>query len=125
MERQKGSHLRGIPALRRTARVWSALSVALIVAFIVGEWSLPSEPTEWMGFAFFPFGISVGMLLAWRHESIGGLLTLGSLAAFYLFHLVTTRAFPSGIAWVVFAAPGFLFVLASLLSRGSSRSSTL
>jgi hypothetical protein len=116
MERVNGSHTHAVSALRWTAKAWSAASVALILAFIVGERSLPSQATEWAGFVFFPVGISVGMLLAWRHEAAGGFLTLGSLVAFYLFTLSTSHALPRGIAWVVFAAPGFLFVLAWLLS---------
>jgi hypothetical protein len=52
-------------ALRWTARIWSALSVVVLLAFIVGEGINPSGPNEWLGLLFFPFGISVGMILAW------------------------------------------------------------
>jgi hypothetical protein len=89
----------------------------LVLAFIVGERSLPSGPKEWLGFLFFPFGICVGMILAWKKESLGGLITVGSLLASYVVHFATTGRLLKGWAWLAFAAPGFLFLLSSQLSR--------
>jgi hypothetical protein len=91
----------------------------LILAFIVGEGSHPSGLNEWLGFLFFPVGISAGMIFAWWKESPGGSITVGSLLAFYVVHLTTAGTFPKGWAWLVFAAPGFLFLLSSHLSRRS------
>lgn len=116
MERS-GHHRDVVPALRWTARIWSVASILLVLAFIVGERSLPSTPDEWLGFLFFPFGISLGMLLAWWNERVGGLVTVGSLGVFYVIRFMTAGAFPAGWAWLVFAAPGFLFVLAWLVSK--------
>jgi len=105
--------------LRWIARIWSAATIALVLAFIVGERSLPSGPREWLGFLFFPFGICVGMILAWKKESLGGLITVGSLLASYVVHFATTGRLLKGWAWLAFAAPGFLFLLSSQLSRRS------
>ncbi len=91
--------------------------MALLLGFIVGEGVSPSRPSEWLGFLLFPVGISVGMILAWRNESLGGGITVGCLVAFYAVHLMTAAAFPRGWAWPVFAGPGFLFLLLSRLSR--------
>jgi hypothetical protein len=110
-------HRRWVVALRWTARVWSAASVALVLGFIVGEGFNPSGLNEWLGILFFPVGISVGMILAWWKAGLGGSITVGSLLAFYLVHLATAGTFPKGWAWVVFAAPGFLFLLSSHFSR--------
>jgi len=107
-------------ALRWTARIWSLASVGLVVAFIVGEGLSPSGPAEWLGFLFFPFGICAGMLLAWRREGLGGTITIASLAAFYVVRLATEGVFPEGWAWLAFAAPGYLFMLAWFLSRRRS-----
>jgi hypothetical protein len=104
-------------ALRWTARIWSAISVALVLAFIVGEGINPSGSNEWFGFLFFPLGISVGMILAWWREGLGGSITVGSLLAFYVVHLMTAGTLPKGWAWLAFAAPGFLFLLSSYVSR--------
>jgi hypothetical protein len=117
MEVQTNGHQRLVSALRWTARVWSVASVGLVLAFIVGEGSHPSRPNEWLGFLLFPVGISVGMILAWWKEGLGGSMTVGSLLAFYAVHLTTVGTFPHGWAWLTFAAPGFLFLLSSQLSR--------
>jgi hypothetical protein len=104
-------------ALRWTARVWSAASVAMVLGFIVGEGFNPSGLNEWLGVLCFPIGISIGMILAWWKEALGGSITVGSLLAFYVVHFVTAGTLPRGWAWLMFAAPGFLFLLSSLVTR--------
>jgi hypothetical protein len=110
-------HRRWLLALRWTARVWSFASVAVLLAFIVGEGFNPSGLNQWLGVLLFPIGISLGMILAWWKEGLGGSITVGSLLAFYALHLATAGTFPKGWAWLVFAAPGFLFLLSSRISR--------
>lgn len=117
MEGRTDRHQRWVLALRWTARVWSVASVGLVLAFIVGEGFNPSGPNEWLGVLFFPVGISVGMILAWWKEGLGGSITVGSLLAFYVVHLTTAGTLPKGWAWLAFAAPGFLFLLLSHASR--------
>jgi uncharacterized membrane protein len=100
-----------------TARAWAAASILLILAFFVGEGFHPSQirPREWLGLVFFPVGISIGMLLSWRREALGGAITVASLGVFYVIHRATAGTFPRGLAFLVFAAPGFLFLLSSYL----------
>lgn len=124
MKNRIDGHGRLAAALRCTARVWSVASVALVVAFIVGERSNPSGTDEWLGFLFFPLGICAGMVLAWWREGAGGIVTVASLGVFYLFRFGTTGSFPEGWAWLTFAAPGFLFLLTWFLSRKASHSAT-
>jgi hypothetical protein len=123
LEGSVATRRRGARTLRWTARVWSVASVALLLAFIVGERSHPTGASEWLEFLFFPVGISVGMILAWWKEALGGSITVGSLLAFYAAQLTIAGTFPKGWAWLAFAAPGFLFLVASHVSRKpSSRS---
>ena len=105
--------------VRWIGRIWSIGSIGLVFAFIVGEGIDINEfkPAEWLGFLFFPVGVCVGMIVAWWKERWGGSITVGSLAIFYLIHLTTAGAFPSGWAWLVVAAPGFLFLWLGL-NRG-------
>jgi hypothetical protein len=117
MEGRKDGHRRSGWALHWTARAWSVVSVATVLAFIVGEGFDPSGVNEWLGALFFPVGVSVGMILAWWKEGLGGSMTVGSLLAFYAVHFMTSGTFPKGWAWWAFAAPGFLFVLSAHLSR--------
>jgi hypothetical protein len=70
-------------------------------------------------FVFFPIGICLGMVVAWRWEGLGGGITVGSLAAFYLLYHLISSWFPPGPYFVIFAAPGFLFLLCWLLTRST------
>jgi hypothetical protein len=117
MEDRADRHRRWRRALRWTAKVWSVASVAMVLAFIVGEGFHPSGVNEWLGALFLPVGISVGMILAWWKEGFGGSITVASLLAFYAIHFMTSGTFPRGWAWWAFAAPGFLFVLSARLPR--------
>jgi hypothetical protein len=118
-ERQRSSTL----AIRWTARVWSIASIGLVLLFLIGEGINPKTSAEWSGFLFFPVGICFGLLLAWWKEVIGGSITLGSLLVFYAIHLATAGMLPKGWAWLVFAAPGFLFLLSWYRSRKVSNAS--
>lgn len=102
--------------VRWTARLWSLATIGFVLAFIVGEGVRLSGLHEWIGFVFFPVGVCVGMLLAWRFEGTGGLVAVTSLMVFYLVSLVSVGRFPAGWGFLVFAAPGFLFLLAWALS---------
>jgi hypothetical protein len=99
------------------ARVWSIASVALVVLFIVGERSLPASQVEWLDFLFFPAGVCAGLCLAWWREGLGGSVAVGSLVVFYLVHFLTSGTFPKGLAWLLFAAPGPLFLLCWIRSQ--------
>jgi hypothetical protein len=103
--------------LRWTARLWSIASIGLILGFIAFEGKNPTTSVEWIGFLFFPLGISLGMIAAWWKEGIGGSITIASLIVFYSYRLATTGILPKGLAWFAFAAPGFLFLLTWYRSR--------
>jgi hypothetical protein len=97
--------------VRWTARVWSICSIVLLLGFVVGEGIHPTTSGEVLGLLFFPLGITVGMVLAWWREGLGGGIAVGSLLVFYAIHFATAGALPRGWAWLAFAAPGFLFLL--------------
>ena len=69
---------------------------------------------ELLLFVFFPLGFCVGMVVAWWREGLGGGITVGSLAAFYLVDRLVSSSFPRGWAFVALALPGFLFLLCRL-----------
>ena len=99
------------------ARVGSIASITLLVLLFMGEGLHPSEisPREWAGLLFFPIGVMVGMIIAWWKEGLGSAVTLGSLLAFYLVYGYLLRNHIGGWAFIVFASPGFLFLLHWLL----------
>ena len=55
-------------------------------------------------------GLSVGMILAWWREGLGGAITTACLVVFYAVHFATAGRLPAGWAWLLFAAPGPLFL---------------
>ena len=114
---QPQRYARMTSAVRSIARAWSIVSVALVLGFLIGEGVNPSSAIEWLGFLFFPFGICVGMILAWWKECLGAITTVASLSIFYAIHCLSSGAFPSGWAWLAFAFPGFLFALRCWQSR--------
>jgi hypothetical protein len=114
---------RSKPALvvRWIARILSILTIGIILLFFVGEADF-SQPVslslkDVIGLLFFPLGVLIGMLVAWRWEGIGAGITVGSLVAFYLSHFLLWHGFPSGPYFALFASPGAIFGIAWLLSR--------
>jgi hypothetical protein len=103
--------------VHRIARIWSIVTIGLVLILMAGEGVNPANSTEWIEFLFFPVGICVGLILAWWKEGIGGGITTGSLLVFYAIHLITAGTLPKGWAWLAFAAPGFLFLFCWYRSR--------
>ncbi|HEY0726811.1 MAG TPA: hypothetical protein VGD38_02005 [Pyrinomonadaceae bacterium] len=101
------------------ARVASLASIALLAMIFLGEPFQPSQISfqEWVGLSFFPIGVVVGMIIAWRKEALGGVVTVASLAGFYLVYGYLFRNHIGGWFFLAFAAPGFLFLFHWLLSR--------
>jgi hypothetical protein len=99
--------------LRWTARTLSALCLGIIMMFIIGEGFNPTKlkVNEWLLFIFFPFGVAIGMVIAWWKENIGGLITIGCFILFYVVHYITNGWFPHGFAFFIFSSPGIVFIL--------------
>lgn len=106
-----------IQTLCWSARILSILSIGTVLLFAFGEGFNPFHfsSRELILSLFFPLGVCLGMALAWRWEGIGGFITLVSLLLFYLVNRILSPRFP-GPALVVFAAPGFLFLLYWLMT---------
>lgn len=100
--------------LRWIARMLSLGVFAILGAFAFGEGT--PRPADWLLLACFPIGPVLGLMLAWWREILGALLTLASLAAFYLLCIAEGRA-PVGPYFAILASPAALFLLAGLLRR--------
>jgi len=109
--------------IRWVARLWGTAIVALVVLFALMHAATPDAPgptaREWVGLLFFPAGVCVGLVMAWRWETLGGAIAVGSFLAFYTWMFVSGGRLPSGPYFAVAAAPGVLYLLCRLLSRGS------
>lgn len=99
--------------LRFTARAASIVCMAIIFLFFLGEDLEFGKLSiaEWIGFAFFPIGVLVGLVLAWEEELIGGIITLVSIGCIYLVYgWLLNSTFRIGWAFLPFLIPGLLFV---------------
>lgn len=113
MEEGNHAHQRLALVLRWTARIWSVATIALVLAFIIGERGQGPGPRDLLFFLFFPIGICAGMVVAWWKERLGGIITVGSLLVFYVLQYAIAGRLPRGPWFLVFAAPGLLFLLSS------------
>jgi hypothetical protein len=99
--------------LRWIARVWSAISVLFLAAFLVEHFEWFTVPGQWppanvtVAVCFHAL-IIVGLLLAWRWERSGGLLAI--LAAIGFFLAAGGRA-EMALVVALLAAPGLLFMI--------------
>ncbi len=108
--------------LRWAARGLGVASTLVLLAFVFGgQEHLRMTANEAVGFLFFPVGVVAGFAVAWRREAVGGLITLGSLALFYVWMFNRDGRFPTGPYFLVFAAPGLLHVASALIAGRQRR----
>jgi len=126
MNETRTSTKRGVTAVRWTARLWSIASIGFILLMFIGSGLAEGfNPAQFafrdlVGLFFFPLGVCLGMIVAWRWEGLGGGITIGSLLAFYAALRVMGGRFPRGPYFALVAAPGILFLVCWFLSRGRS-----
>jgi hypothetical protein len=110
---------RDFTVIRWIARIWSITSISFILAFLIGEGMTPIQitPMEWIQLLLFPFGVVLGLIVAWRWEGLGGSITLISFVTFYALHYAVSGDLPRGPYFALVAAPGLLFLLGWTLSR--------
>lgn len=106
--------------VRWLARATSLISIGLIGLFFIGEGFNVRDVAarEWIGLLFFPVGVLSGLVLAWKRELLGALLSIGSLVCFYIVYgLLATGRFPKGWAFIAFAAPALFFLVSWILEK--------
>ena len=115
--------LSGVQIFRWFTRILSVASLLLLLMFIVGEDGIkPSRVAlrEWVGLAFFPFGVGVGLIVGWWKEKLGGVIVLLNLLAFYfIYGLMLRGTLALGWYFVLFASPGLLYFLSAMLKNNS------
>lgn len=103
-----------ISTLRWVARFLSVLSLTLIALFLIGE-GIDTErvmPREWFGLLLFPFGLVLGMFIAWWNEALGSIISIASLLAFYLIYgYFMSGSIFQGWAFLLLGLPAFLFLI--------------
>lgn len=112
--------------MRWIARILGSAGVALVMLFVIAHLFNPEgsgSPTfgEAVGLFFFPFGVCLGLIIAWKWEGLGGMITIVSIVGFHLTMLAVGGSLDINLFIDALAAPGFLFLIAWFLSRGSSK----
>jgi len=102
-----------------TARLLSILSLGVILIFVIGNRFSPSSlrPVEAILFLFFPVGLCVGMVVGWWREAQGAVITLISVAGFYLLSFFVSGRFPKGPYFLIVALPGLVFLISWLQNK--------
>jgi len=104
------------------ARIWSILSLAFLLLFF-GASIISSIGKETFAFkdvfqfVFFPIGLTIGLIIAWKWEGLGGIIAIGSIIGFHL-QMLIIHGKPDFVLFIeLLAAPGILFILYWILSR--------
>ena len=113
--------LRIVILVARVAGIVAAVPVIrMLVAYAVnpqgeGEGGLPEE---WLLMLFFPIGMALGYLLAWRWTPVGGAISLGCIV---IFLLAEDQADQAGVM-AILGAPAIALIISGLVARhcGSS-----
>ena len=104
------------------ARIWSILSLAFLLLFFgahifssIGDATFAFKDV--LQFVFFPIGLTIGLIIAWEREGLGGIIAIAGIIGFHLQMLVTGGNPDFGLFFELLAAPGILFILYWILSR--------
>jgi hypothetical protein len=106
------------PVIRWTARVSAALLFGLVLLFMLGEGLPPLMRAPLAVRLLFAAHLATlaGLLLLWRWELLGGILTIGGMLAFYAINYCDAGTFPSG--WFpLFYIPGVLSLISWSMTR--------
>ncbi len=117
------NEIKTLQVVRWIARISSGFAAALIVLIFIGEGLIKGfEPLlhmtareTLMVVAF--IALWLGLLLGWKWELYGGLLTACGVAAFYLVDYLFTGTLPGVLLPLIFALPSLLFLYCGLQTR--------
>ena len=104
---------RQTPILFWIARILSVIVIGFLLFFLFGE-GLESISVLHI---FFPFGVMLGLILAWLFEGIGATVTIMSIVAFYTLHYLQQGKLPSGPFFLISGIPSVLFLVSMLIQR--------
>ena len=117
------NEIKTFQVVRWIARISAGFAAALILLIFIGE-SLTGgfEPLLHMSIretlmmvAF--VALWLGLLLGWKWELYGGLLTICGVAAFYLVDFLFSGTIPGVLLPLIFALPGLLFLYCGFQTR--------
>jgi hypothetical protein len=119
----KNENRKTVRVVRWIARILAGLAAVLILLIFIGEGLAEGfEPIlhlsvrEAMMMVAF-VAMWLGLVLGWKWELVGGLLTICGAAAFYLLDYAFSGTFPRGPFFLILASPSLLFLYCGLQTR--------
>lgn len=117
------NEIKTLQVVRWIVRVSAGFAAALILLIFIGEGLTEGfEPLlhmtareTLMVVAF--IALWLGLLLGWKWELYGGLLTVCGVVAFYLVDYLFSGTFPKVLLPFIFALPGLLFLYCGFQTR--------
>ena len=97
---------------RWIARICSLIGMFFLVGFFNTETIMELDLKGWLLFIIFPCILLSGYILSWMYDISGAIVSLASIAIFYLLHYVFNGSFPAGTAFLFFAIAPCIFILA-------------
>jgi hypothetical protein len=106
--------------LRWSARVTGLLSIGVLLLRLTGvdDWA-ELRLAAWIGLLLYPFGVLLGLALAWWREGLGAAVAGVSVTAFYLSEVLLAGRL-AGPRPLVFTAPAVLFFASWFAHRQGS-----
>ncbi len=104
--------------IRQIARISSIVSIAAILYLFYDDALkiIIRERQQIVLFLFFPVGAVAGMLISWKWEGLGGLLTLTCCFAFFVLFGQQYGFYPPGKEHLFLSSPGVFFVISALVN---------
>lgn len=109
---------RAIAVLTWTARGLSILLALLVLMMFLGDegpyrQAEPLTLAQHIGLVFFPWGVLIGTLLAWRWPRAGSIIAIGCIPALFLSQAWLGGGIPLSAGYLVPLIPAFLFLALS------------
>jgi len=98
---------------RWIARSLSLIVIGFLLLFLLGEGLPPITVLH----ICFPFGVMLGLILAWFFEGIGAAITIVSIAAFYSIHYFHDGKLPGGPFFLISGAPSVFFLVSMFMRK--------
>lgn len=117
-----------VSIIRWVARGWSilALLVALLIVFTPDPYATSSvSAIEW--FILSLWGVAIlGLLVAWRWEFLGGVITIGIMVLREIIFFVAMGYWIPAflLVWILVIPPAILFILTARLSQPKGQKPT-
>lgn len=106
-----------VKIIRVIAKIWSIISILFLLGSIFVFIFSPSDgdeafsTVELIAFAFFPVGVLVGLILSWKKEILGAIISLGCMFIFYLLIIVPRGAWRAISFTFILILPSILFII--------------